>query len=154
PYVGAAHAIGDLARDPRTLGQPQGAARDEVGERGAVHQLHHDRARSAEILEAVDGRDVRVVDRCEQPRLTLEAGITLGAGEPGFGQHLDGDVTTQPRVRRAINLAHPARAEQRDDLVRTDSGSRCDGHGRVTLPQGDSFRVYRPGDRPGPSLDL
>ena len=46
----------------------------------------------------------------------------------GFGQHLDRDVTAQPRIGGAIDLAHPARAEQRDDLVRADTGSRNQRH--------------------------
>jgi hypothetical protein len=35
------------------------------------------------------------------------------------GQNLDGYSAAQPRVARAINLAHPARAQGAEDLVRS-----------------------------------
>ena len=40
------------------------------------------------------------------------------------GQNLDGDVAAEPRVARAIDLAHPAGAERRDDLVRARGARR------------------------------
>ena len=131
--VRAAHPVGNLVGDTGALGETERSARDEVGEGRTVHQLHDDRARSAEILEAVDGRDVRVVERREQPCLALEADATLGARAHAFGQHLDRDVTVQPTIGGAIDLAHPARAEERDDLVRADSGSWNQRHESCTL---------------------
>ena len=41
-----------------------------------------------------------------------------GSAANAGGQHLDGDVATEPRVARAIDLAHPARAERRGHDVR------------------------------------
>ena len=131
--VRAAHALGDLARDPSTLGDTDGTSGDEVGERRAVHELHHDRAGSDEILETVDGRDVGMVDRRERPSLALEAGGAFGTRMLRLRQHLDRDVTAEPTIGGAIDLAHAACAEQRDDFVRTDSGSRWERHESFTL---------------------
>ena len=43
-------------------------------------------------------------------------------------QHLDGDVAPEPRVARAVDLAHPARPERRRDLVRPEAGPGREGH--------------------------
>jgi hypothetical protein len=42
-----------------------------------------------------------------------------GVGQGAGGHGLDRDVPPQPRVVRAIHLAHPAAADGLDDLVRS-----------------------------------
>ena len=74
--------------------------------------------------EAMDGRDVRVVERRKQPRLSFEAGAAVGVGEPGSGEHFNRDVAPEPRITSAIDLAHPARAKQADHLVGPDATAR------------------------------
>ena len=37
------------------------------------------------------------------------------------GKHLDGDVAAEPRVVGAVDLAHAAGADGRDDLVRAEA---------------------------------
>ncbi len=49
----------------------------------------------------MDGGDVRMVERGEQPRFALEARHALGVVGYGLGQHLDGDVAAAGRVGRA-----------------------------------------------------
>ena len=44
-------------------------------------------------------------------RLALEAGEALGVARERRGQRLDRDVAPEPRVARAVDLAHAARAE-------------------------------------------
>jgi len=43
-------------------------------------------------------------------------------------QHLEGNCAVQPRIAGAIDLAHPAGANQADNLVRADRCSRLEGH--------------------------
>ena len=59
-----------------------------------------------------------MIERAGGARLLLEA-PQRGRGRAANArrQHLDGDVAAEPRVARAIDLAHPAGAEQADDLV-------------------------------------
>jgi len=42
-------------------------------------------------------------------------------------QDLDGDIPLQPRVVRAVHLAHAARSDGRQDLVRTQASSGSQG---------------------------
>ena len=44
------------------------------------------------------------------------------------GQHLQGDVAPELGIARAIHLPHPARAERRTDLVRSDARADLEGH--------------------------
>ena len=64
--------------------------------------------------------------------LVLEAGECLHVAGERVGKDLDGHVAVERRVPGAPDLAHPARAEGRDDLVRAEPGSRGEAHGGCT----------------------
>ena len=56
-------------------------------------------------------------------RLALEALAQLLVGGQVLRQDLDGDGPLEARVPRPVDLAHPARAERREDLVGTEPGT-------------------------------
>jgi hypothetical protein len=60
--------------------------------------------------------------------LALEPGQRVGIGRDGIGQHLDRHFAAQPRISRPIHLPHPARAERREDLVRSEPCARGECH--------------------------
>ena len=67
----------------------------------------------------------------DRPRLALEALRALRASAARCGgQHLDRDGALEPRVARLVDLAHPARAERREDLVGAEPGPGGEGHRR------------------------
>ena len=84
-----------------------------LGERRAPDQFHDERLRLAwtAAFEAVDRRDVRVVQGGEHLRLALEAGDALGIGRKGRRQNLDRDVTIELGIACAVDLAHAAGAQ-------------------------------------------
>jgi hypothetical protein len=92
-------------------------------------QLHHERERAGRFLDAVDVRDVRVVERRQHLRLSVESVEPLGIRREQLRQHLDRDVAIQPRIARAIDLAHAAGAEGGNDLVRTEAAAGTQRHG-------------------------
>ena len=77
-------------------------------------------------------------------RFALESREAIGVAREHLGQDLDRDVTIELRVARAIDLAHAAGAEGREDFVRAEScaglqchGSSCSfcrGESRFILP--------------------
>jgi hypothetical protein len=85
-----------------------------------LDELHHESGRAG-ILEAVDGGDVRMVQRGEDLRFPLETGAAVGIHRVGIGQQLDGDLATEFRIARAIDFAHAAHPEKGDNLVRADT---------------------------------
>ena len=58
-----------------------------------------------------------MVQRGEQLRLALETREAVRIGREEVGQDLQRDVAIEPRIARAIHLAHAARADERDDFV-------------------------------------
>jgi hypothetical protein len=46
---------------------------EPVGECHAVDEFEHERVRVPELLDAVHGGDIRVVERCQQAGFTLQA---------------------------------------------------------------------------------
>ena len=44
------------------------------------------------------------------------------------GEHFDRDLAIEPRIPGPVHLAHAAGAEQRDDFVRTETGTGRQRH--------------------------
>ena len=80
------------------------------------------------FFQAVDVRDVRMVQRREDFRFALESRQPLGIAGHRRRQHLDGDAALQIGVGRPIDLAHAARADLGGDFIRTEAGADCEGH--------------------------
>ena len=99
-------------RDADGLGDVQRRERDPLGERRPFDQLQNQRGRAARLFDAVNRRDVRMAQRREDFRLALKARGALGIARHRLRQHLDRDVALQPRVARAIDLAHASGAER------------------------------------------
>jgi hypothetical protein len=75
----------------------------------------------AAFLESINRRNVRMVERGEQSRLTLEPRAAIRVPDERFGQDLDGDIATELHVARPVDVAHPAGAKQRADFVRSQT---------------------------------
>ena len=97
---------------------------DALREVLALDQLHHDRADAVAVLQAVDRRDVGMVQRRQHLGFALEARQALGIGGERRRQDLDRHLALEPRVGGAIDLAHTAGAERRDDLGTDRDGYR------------------------------
>ena len=83
---------------------------------------------SVRLLEAVDVRDVRMVQGGEDFGFALESGQALGVGADGLGQDLDGDLALEVGVGGAIDLAHSAGAEGGDDFIRAEARAGSQSH--------------------------
>ncbi len=110
-----------------------GPAPETIGQRRALDELHHERTyagsrSSGAFLEAVELRDVLVVQRGEDLCLTLKPRHAIGIVGEVVRENLDGDVAAKLRVARAIDLAHSTRAKPALYLVHTDTSARGEGH--------------------------
>ncbi len=115
----------DLPRDRQRFVDWYRPARDPLREVLAFDQLHYDRR----ILDTVDVRDVRMIERCQHLRLSAETGKAVRIVGDCGQQHLDRNVAIQFRVARAIHLAHSARAEGGQDFVAAEARAGMKGHG-------------------------
>ena len=84
---------------------------------------------AADFLEAVDLRDVRMIERREHLRFALEPRQPIGIGRERVRQDLDRDVAIQLRVAGAIHLAHAAAPQERLDLADAEPCAGSKGQG-------------------------
>ena len=70
--------LGHLFRDRQRLVDRDGAARDALREILALDELHHERADAGRFLDAVQLRDVGMIERGERLRLALEPHEAIG----------------------------------------------------------------------------
>ena len=70
------------------------------------------------LTDVVERADIRVRDAGDRARFLPEAVDTPARRVDELaGQELDGNDPIEPRIVRPIYLAHPTRAERREDLV-------------------------------------
>jgi len=115
---------GDLLRDLERLVGGDRAALQSLGQVFPFDQLENQERFVVRFVQAVDRGDVRVIERREHLRFTLEPGESLRVCCHVGGQDLDRDVAPELLVARAIDLAHSALAEFGDDLVGAEAISR------------------------------
>jgi hypothetical protein len=61
-------------------------------------ELHHQRTNAAGVFEAVDLRNIRVIQGCERLRLAGEARQAIGVAGEMIWQNLERDVAIELRV--------------------------------------------------------
>jgi len=130
--VGGLERIGDLPRDRQDVGKFQsawGPLGKELGQRGAVDELHHERRHTVGFLEPVDLRDVRMVQRREHVGFALKSHDPLSVARERFGKDFQRNIALQLRVARPVDLPHPAGADQGKNFVRADTNAGCEGIG-------------------------
>ena len=96
-------------------------------------ELHDEGTGTVGFLEAVDAADVRVIEGCEHFRFPLESCEAIGIVGERLRQDLDRDVASQLRIAGPIHFAHAARAEGRDDFVRTYANAGSESWARLPV---------------------
>ena len=89
-------------------------------------------ALAADVVERADVRDARTA-RSSSPR-ARSAGGSRRSTERCGGSTLIATVALEPRVPRLVDLAHPARADRRQDLVGAEPRPGRERH-RGSLPE-------------------
>src|SRR5262249_44588209 len=90
-------------------------------ERVADGELHDEHRRRGRAFQPMDRSDIGMIQRSEDARFAFEAREALGICGEGIGKDLDRDVAMEVRVTGAIDLAHAAGSERRNDLERSDA---------------------------------
>jgi hypothetical protein len=108
----------DLLRDRQRLIERDRTARNALRQIVPFDQFHHERGAAAALFEAVDARDVGMVQGPQRARLAPEARQSLRIARELGRQCLDGNIAAKPLVVRPIHLAHPASAQQGEDAIR------------------------------------
>ena len=85
-FQGLRNLLGDRQR----LIDRNRSLRDAVRERRSLDQLHDERLHTVRLLQAVDVRDVRMVQRCEDLCFSLESSQSVRVRREGIREHLQG----------------------------------------------------------------
>jgi len=115
--VGSRQARDDLARDGHHLGHGRRAPLETRGERLSAHELHRQELLAGVLADVEGTRDVAVRDLAREPHLLTEALDRLGGAHEARVQHLQRHGLAQLTIDRPVDAPHPARTEERDDLV-------------------------------------
>ncbi len=121
-------SVRELGPEVEHFREGQGPGAEPPPQRLALDALHHDVVRARPVggfADVVDVDDVRVVEGGGGARLPFEPRQQLGIG--ARAQDLDGYGAAEPRVARAVDLAHAAGSQAVDDLVGADARSRSEG---------------------------
>ena len=95
-----------------------GTSQDAIGQRWPVYQFEDERADAVGFLEAVNGRDVGVVEGGQYLRFPPETRgrVVEGGCVPARrGKNLQRHVAPEHRILGPVDLAHAAATDQRDD---------------------------------------
>ncbi len=133
PVVRLLEGLGDLPGDLQGLVDGHAAPLQPLGEVLARDELEDQERLAVGLLEAVDGRDLRMVEGGEELRLAPEASQPLGVLPDLGGQDLDRHLAAQLRVGGPVHLAHTPGAQWGEDSIRTEGLARSQG-------QENSFR--------------
>jgi hypothetical protein len=116
--------VGDLACDGEGFFERRRSESQPRREGFAFDELEDEEPGPARFFEAVDASHVRMIQRGENLRFTLEPRDSIGVGQRQVRERLDRHVAPEPRVAGAIHLAHSARADRREHVVRSDASAR------------------------------
>ena len=116
--------VGDLDPEAQRLVERERALAQAVAERFALEELHDEVLGLALASHVVQRADVRMRQLGNRLGLALEALAGLGRRGQVRRQDLDGDGPLEPRVLSPVDFPHAARADRRQDFVRTELRSR------------------------------
>ena len=120
-FVSRFERVGELLRDAQRFAQWERSDVQAILQGLTVDQFEDEDGARLRVRDAVDRRDVWMVHRGQKPRFAVEACESLGIARKPLGQHLQRHVATQGAVVRAVHLSHAARANRREDFIRTQA---------------------------------
>ena len=120
--------LGDLAPDLQNLRDRQRTLVVQTALHGLAVEVLHDQVVDPVLgAHVVERADVVMLKLGDLLRLALQAFLESRVPAPLGAQHLDRDLSLEAGVAGLVDLSHAALAEQRDDLVGTQSGPGFEG---------------------------
>jgi hypothetical protein len=120
-FVRGREPLGNLLRDLDHPLQSEAAVVHLRAERLSFDQLGDEVLGVAVRADVVDRQDVGMIEGAGRDRFLREATLPIGIEGGVVVEDFDRDEALQARVSRAIDLAHPARAQRAHDLIRPES---------------------------------
>src|SRR5262249_7296863 len=115
--VGGGQRARDLRSDFKRVAQLKPGAGHPLAQRLAVNELGRDEVDAFDLSNLVNSDDVRVIEGGGRMRLLYKASHPAFIRREMRGEQLERDFASETRILREINLPHPARAEESEDLI-------------------------------------
>ena len=132
--------IGDLFRDRQRLVEGNRATANTLREIVALDEFHHERGHAPAFFQAVDSRNVWMVQGGEHFRFALKSCEPIVISRERWRQDLDRDLTLQLGVGGSVHLPHAAFA---------DLGGDFETPRRVPGVRANCDAIIRPGQQCG-----
>ncbi len=114
---------GSLLGDPDRTSRLQWAIAKQLLQVGAVDEPHGQVELAVDLAGVVDGDDVRMLERCREPRLAQEALAERAVRGELRREQLQRDVAVEREIVRAVDDAHPTAPDDRLDPVPSELGA-------------------------------
>src|SRR5678815_4767317 len=116
-FVSGLEGFGDLNGDSQGFGNGYRTAFDFFSQSFSIDELHDKEFPSAGFLDSIDRCDVRMIERGQHTRLTLESRGPFMIMRECFRKQFDCDATTELRVDRLIHLSHATSTQMAFNLI-------------------------------------
>ena len=120
-FMGSRQTVGNLHADLDRLFERN--VRTFRTQRLPFHKFHHDEHLRFVLFRAVDGADVRMIQRGGGFRLLDEAGLILLRGGEVGGKELERDMALQGCILGLVDNAHPPLSQFLYNLIMRDCGT-------------------------------
>jgi hypothetical protein len=120
PFVRGVERFADLHRDTQRSLDGERTPLEQGRKIVAVDELHDERSDTIDVFDTVDMCNVGMIDCRQQLGFAIEPADAFRIDRKTGWQDFDRDVTIQPTIARAIDLAHSPGAKCRHDLIVAD----------------------------------
>ena len=94
-----------------------------MGSVTSFHELQNERLDTCGFFEAINRRDIRVVERGEKLRFAFEAREPIGIAGESFRQNFQRHVAIELGVSGAIHLTHPACSQECEHFIGAETSA-------------------------------
>ena len=114
--------FGGVLQEPEQLSEFSVLLMNLLAQGYAVNELHGDEVHAVALADLMDGRDVRMIERRRRLRFLNKTPHPVLIGGQVGRKNFQRNFPIEFRVLGQIHLAHPARADLRDDAVMRQFG--------------------------------
>jgi hypothetical protein len=107
----------DLLRNRECFVERNRVARNAVSECLTRHEFHDQEVSSVDFFDAVDARDVGMIQGCQHARFTLKSRDAFAVCAETFRKEFNGDTALKLRVRRLIDVTRSTGSQMAVDFV-------------------------------------
>src|SRR5262249_53702963 len=126
--VSRAQGVGQRDREPEYPVERQATFGDQVAKRLPIYELHRQEQDAVGLLHRMNRDDVRMAEGGNTLSFVFEPYSALRIGGHVLRKDFDRDCTVQSGIAGAIDLAHAAGPNERQDFVRAESSAGREGH--------------------------